>query len=53
MELSLGELHRRRDDAKFENGSRPMCESSIIGDRFGVPWMVNVAPSADWKPPQG
>jgi hypothetical protein len=25
MELSLGELHRRRD-AKFENGSRPMCE---------------------------
>ena len=22
-------------------------------DRFGVPWMVNVIPSADWKPPQG
>jgi PhnB protein len=22
-------------------------------DKFGVPWMVNVVPSADWKPPQG
>jgi PhnB protein len=22
-------------------------------DRFGIPWMVNVVPSADWKPPQG
>jgi len=22
-------------------------------DRFGVPWMVNVIPSAEWKPPQG
>jgi uncharacterized glyoxalase superfamily protein PhnB len=21
-------------------------------DRFGIPWMVNVVPSADWKPPQ-
>jgi PhnB protein len=21
-------------------------------DRFGVPWMVNTIPSADWKPPQ-
>jgi PhnB protein len=22
-------------------------------DRFGVPWMVNVIPSADWRPSQG
>lgn len=22
-------------------------------DRFGVPWMVNVIPSADWRPQQG
>ena len=22
-------------------------------DRFGVPWMINVVPPADWKPPQG
>ncbi len=22
-------------------------------DRFGIPWMVNVIPSADWKPSQG
>ena len=22
-------------------------------DKFGVPWMINVIPSADWKPPQG
>ena len=22
-------------------------------DRFGVPWMINVVPSADWKPAQG
>jgi PhnB protein len=22
-------------------------------DRFGVPWMVNTVPSADWKPAQG
>lgn len=22
-------------------------------DRFGVPWMVNVIPAADWRPPQG
>ena len=21
-------------------------------DRFGVPWMVNVIPSADWRPAQ-
>jgi PhnB protein len=21
-------------------------------DRFGVPWMVNVLPSGDWKPAQ-
>ena len=22
-------------------------------DRFGVPWMINVVPSADWRPTQG
>lgn len=22
-------------------------------DRFGVPWMINVIPSADWRPAQG
>lgn len=22
-------------------------------DRFGVPWMVNTIPAADWTPPQG
>lgn len=22
-------------------------------DRFGIPWMVNVTPSAEWKPSQG
>ncbi|HEV2082754.1 MAG TPA: VOC family protein [Brevundimonas sp.] len=22
-------------------------------DRFGVPWMINTIPSADWKPPHG
>jgi PhnB protein len=21
-------------------------------DRFGVPWMINVSPSPDWKPAQ-
>lgn len=22
-------------------------------DRFGIPWMINVIPSADWRPQQG
>ena len=22
-------------------------------DKFGIPWMINVIPSAEWKPPQG
>jgi PhnB protein len=24
-----------------------------LTDKFGIPWMINVIPSADWKPPQG
>lgn len=32
------------------------CWSSGHGpliDKFGIPWMVNTIPAADWKPQQG
>ena len=48
-------------DALSEGGTAimPFAETfwspgfgSLI-DRFGIPWMVNVMPSPDWKPQQG
>lgn len=52
---------RRWFDALAEGGQAimPFAETfwspgfgSLI-DRFGIPWMVNVVPPADWKPQQG
>ncbi|NJC42400.1 PhnB protein [Brevundimonas alba] len=49
---------RRIYDALAEGGSAgmPFGETfwspgfGMLKDRFGVPWMINVMPSADWRP---
>lgn len=52
----------RRWFAQLSEGGRevmPFAETfwspgyGALVDRFGVPWMVNTVPAADWKPAQG
>ncbi|MDH5823561.1 VOC family protein [Luteimonas sp. RD2P54] len=41
-----------RQVMKFEETFWSPGFGSLV-DRFGVPWMVNTVPAADWKPAQG
>lgn len=52
---------RRVYDALVEGGAAHMPFGETfwspgygnLVDRFGIPWMINTIPSADWRPPQG
>ena len=36
----------------FDDGVAAMSDIGLV-DRFGVPWMVNTIPGADWSPAAG